>query len=608
MDFDLIETKELQTPVATVQGVKLKPKVGLFPIMRAGLGLVDSFLSLMPAARVHHLGLYREKSTLLPVEYYNKLPAQCTLDIGIILDPMVATGGTSIAAINMLKDWGLKKIKFVAIIGSELGLKTLQEAHPDVEIVVGAVDDILNDHGYIVPGMRGKLGILSPLVSPARSPLNITVRMLATKNIKPISAKRLDTLDKSGTVFAEFTALAIQHNAVNLGQGFPTLPVPDFIKKAAATAVESTGLLNQYTRSEGHPRLVKALSNFYSPKIGREINPLTEIVTAVGATEAIYSTIQAFVNPGDEVIMMQPFYDCYPAAVTLAGGVPVVVNLSPPKDRPSATSDDWKLDINELRKAITPKTKLLFVNNPHNPVGKVFRREELLEIAKVAEEFDLLVIADEVYETLVYSDSVSPMIKFASLPGMFERTITIGSVGKMFGVTGWKIGWCIASEEITRSIWMIHQFVPFAVATPLQEATAVSIEEAMVSDYFQKTSAQYEALRDKLRALLESNNLAPTIPHGGYFIMADTTSLEDKVNKDTELSHEHRRDFRVCRFLTTNVGVTAIPPSAFYERKPGAGGDVPGRYARFAFCKGADLLDAASTKFQLYFRKRLHED
>ncbi|KAJ3216112.1 Kynurenine--oxoglutarate transaminase 3 [Dinochytrium kinnereticum] len=431
--------------------------------------------------------------------------------------------------------------------------------------------------------------------------------MPAVRTTKPISAKsakRLDTLDKSGTVFAEFTALAIQHDAVNLGQGFPTLPVPDFIKKAACDAVNSTGLLNQYTRSEGHPRFVKALANFYTPKIGRDINPLTEVVTAVGATEAIYSTIQAFVNPGDEVIMMQPFYDCYPAAVTLAGGTPVVVNLSPPRDRPSATSDDWKLDLSELRAAITSKTKLIFVNNPHNPVGKVWAREELMSIAKLAEEFDLLVIADEVYETLVYSDSPTPMIKFASLPGMFERTITIGSIGKMFGVTGWKIGWCIASEEIIRSIWMIHQFVPFAVVTPLQEAAGSALEQAMVSDYFQKTTAQYEGLRNQLRDLLAKNKLSPTVPHGGYFVMADTTSLESQVNASTEAASEPRRDFRVCRYLTTEVGVTAIPPSAFYERKPGAGGDVPGRYARFAFCKGSDLLDAAAKRFEKFSDKK----
>ncbi|KAJ3316642.1 hypothetical protein HDU76_001645 [Blyttiomyces sp. JEL0837] len=151
-DLDLIETKTLESPVGTFQGVKLKDKIALFPIMRAGLGLVDAFLSLLPAARVHHLGLYREKSTLLPVEYYNKLPAQCTVDVGIVLDPMIATGGTAVAAVNMLKDWGLQKIKFVALVGSSHGVETLRAAHPDVDIVVGAIDETLNEFGYIIPG------------------------------------------------------------------------------------------------------------------------------------------------------------------------------------------------------------------------------------------------------------------------------------------------------------------------------------------------------------------------------------------------------------------------------------------------------------------------
>ncbi|KAJ3415363.1 Kynurenine--oxoglutarate transaminase 3 [Chytridiales sp. JEL 0842] len=411
-----------------------------------------------------------------------------------------------------------------------------------------------------------------------------------------------NTLDKSGTVFAEFTALAIQHGAVNLGQGFPTLPVPDFIRTAASEAITCYNPLHQYTRSEGHPRFVNALSKFYADKLGRVVNPMTEIVTTVGATEAIYSVIQAFVNPGDEVILMQPFYDSYPASITLAGGVPVIVNLKPPADTPAKTSDDWKLDLNELRAAIKKgKTKMIFVNNPHNPVGKVWTREELEGIAEIAKEFDLLVAADEVYETLVYSDSPTPMIKFASLPGMFERTITIGSIGKMFGVTGWKIGWCIAPEEIIRSIWMIHQFVPFSVVTPLQEAAAVSLEKAMESDFFLKTTAQYEHLRNKLRDLLAESNLAPTLPHGGYFIMADTERLESLLPPISEANPEKRRDYRVCRFLTKEVGVTAIPPSAFYERKPGAGGDVPGKYARFAFCKGEDLLDKAQEQFKAYF-------
>ncbi|KAJ3066308.1 hypothetical protein HDU98_010389 [Podochytrium sp. JEL0797] len=151
-NLDLIQTKELESPVAPFTGVKLKDTIAIFPIMRAGLGLVDPLLQLIPSARVHHLGLYREHSTLLPVEYYNKLPAQCTVDIGIVVDPMIATGGTAVAAINVLKDWGLKKIKFIGLIGSTLGIKVLTDAHPDVEVYVGVIDDEMTDAGYIVPG------------------------------------------------------------------------------------------------------------------------------------------------------------------------------------------------------------------------------------------------------------------------------------------------------------------------------------------------------------------------------------------------------------------------------------------------------------------------
>ncbi|KAI9336719.1 pyridoxal phosphate-dependent transferase [Obelidium mucronatum] len=296
--------------------------------------------------------------------------------------------------------------------------------------------------------------------------------------------------------------------------------------------------------------------------------------------------MQALVSPGDEVILMQPFYDSYPAAIALSGGTPVIVDLVPAAPAPGqpATSADWKLDISKLRAAVTKKTKALFINNPHNPVGKVWTREELLAVAAVAEEFDLVVIADEVYETLVFTDSKEKMIKFASLPKMFERTITLGSIGKMFGVTGWKIGWCLGPEDLIRSCWMIHQFNTFAVA--------------MESSYFADTVKTYQNHRDHLITVLKTAGLAPTLPHGGYFVMADTTSLESHLPAD---SKESRRDFRACRFLTTEVGVTAIPPSAFYERKPGAGGSVPGRHARFAFCKGLDLIESAGERFNAYF-------
>lgn len=419
-----------------------------------------------------------------------------------------------------------------------------------------------------------------------------TIQITMTQAFSSKSAARLDAIDKSGTVFSEMTSLAIQHKAVNLGQGFPTLPVPDFIRNAAADACTSINSLHQYTRSQGHPRLVNALAKFYADKMNKPIDGMSEIVTTVGATEAIYTTVQAFVNPGDEVIIMQPYYDAYPASITLAGGIPIIVNLAPPRDgSPALTSADWTLDMKELRRAISPKTKMMFINNPHNPVGKVWSRSELECIAEIAKEFDLLVVADEVYETLVYSDSPTPMIKFSSLPNMFERTITLGSIGKMFGITGWKIGWCIAPRDITASLQLVHQFVPFSVVTPLQEAAAVALEHAMDSDFFGETRGIYEGLRDRLQEMLARHGLAPTLPHGGYFIMADTSSLTSLLSKATTDADETRRDFKVCRLLTREAGVTAIPPSAFYG--PGMGGNIPGLYARFAFCKGVDLLDEA---------------
>ncbi|KAJ3050904.1 hypothetical protein HK097_008115 [Rhizophlyctis rosea] len=151
--LEVTTTQTLESPISTYQGVKLKDRIAVFPILRAGQGLVDGFLQMLPTARVLHLGLYREKSTLLPVEYFNKLPSECTIDLGYVLDPMIATAGTAIAAVNILKDWGLKRIKFIAIVASREGIESLAKAHPDIDIYVVAVDNELSKVGYIVPGL-----------------------------------------------------------------------------------------------------------------------------------------------------------------------------------------------------------------------------------------------------------------------------------------------------------------------------------------------------------------------------------------------------------------------------------------------------------------------
>jgi aspartate/methionine/tyrosine aminotransferase len=389
------------------------------------------------------------------------------------------------------------------------------------------------------------------------------------------------------TVFAEFTALAIAHQAVNLGQGFPNFPAPDLIKQAARSAIDAD--LNQYARGAGHPRLVNALAAVYGPLFERTLDPLQEIVVTVGATEGIFATIQALIDPGDEVILIEPFYDSYPASIIMAGGTPVYVPLRAPTGAVAAA--DWQLDMDELAAAFTPRTRMLILNTPMNPVGKLFSRQELEMIARLACEHEILVLSDEVYEWMIYpaAGRVVEHVRIATLPGMWERTVTLGSAGKTFSVTGWKIGWAIAPQHLAHAVLMAHQWIPFAVATPLQEAVAVALERAVDEDYFGWLGAMYQAKRDKLLAALTAVGLTPVAPDGSYFVLFDTGQL------DVPVASGARRDVAVCRWLTTEVGVAAIPPSPFYS--------VPHQHltdnlGRFCFCKTDDMLDEAASRLQ----------
>ena len=389
------------------------------------------------------------------------------------------------------------------------------------------------------------------------------------------------------TVFAEFSALALQHNAVNLGQGFPNFAAPDFVKAAAQQAIAAD--LNQYARSAGHPRLVKALATVYGPLFGRELNPMTEIVVTVGATEGIFATVQALVEPGDEVILIEPFYDSYPASVIMAGGTPVYVPLRP---KPQATSSaEWILDMAELEAAFSERTRLLIINTPQNPVGKILTRAELMQIAALAQKYNILVLSDEVYEWMVYSDPARTVehVRIATLPGMWERTITLGSAGKSFSVTGWKIGWAIAPANLVHAIVMAHQWIPFAVSTPMQEAVAVALEVAPERDYFNWLSQMYQAKRDKLLQALNDANLKPVSPDGSYFILVDTSHL------DVPIEAGSRRDFSLCRWFTRAIGVAAIPPSAFYSAQHQFLAD---HLVRFCFCKTDEMLDEAAKRLR----------
>ncbi len=375
------------------------------------------------------------------------------------------------------------------------------------------------------------------------------------------------------TIFSEISALALAHGAINLGQGFPDFAPPDFVLEAARASLE--GGLQQYARGAGHLPLTEAIAAEASASFGRSLDPASEITVTVGATEGLFASMLALLDPGDEVILLEPFYDSYPANALIAGAVPRFVPLHPGAD------GRWRLDPDELRAAFSSRTKLLVLNTPHNPTGKVFTREELELCASLCLEHDALALCDEVYEQLRYDGRAH--VRLATLPGMWERTVTLSSAGKTFSVTGWKIGWAIASPALSLGIRRLHQWIPFAVATPLQAAVARALVAAAARGYYDELRAFYSARRAELVAILRDAGLRPLVPEGAYYVIADTSALG--ASDDTSF----------CRQLTTEVGVAAIPPSAFYceAHRP-----LARQLARFCFCKRPETLAAAGERLR----------
>ncbi len=370
------------------------------------------------------------------------------------------------------------------------------------------------------------------------------------------------------SIFAEMSQLAVKHAAVNLGQGFPDFPGPDFVKEAAKAAIDTD--LNQYAVSHGAPRLRKAIAGMWGKAFGREIDLDREITVTSGATEAIFDALQAFLGPGDEVVAFEPFYDSYATGAILAGARLVPVTLQPP---------DWSYDIDTLRAAISPRTKVLLLNTPHNPTGKVFVCAELEAIAGLASERDLLVITDEVYDRITYDGAEH--ISLATLPGMWERTLTINSFGKTFSMTGWKIGFALGPASLNAAIRAVHQFVTFASATPFQDAMALALETAEERGYYQVLAAEYTARRDLLCNALNRSGLPTLAVSGSYFLMADFSHLDFANDAD------------FCRYLVTEVGVAAVPPSAFYQDTRRAA-----KLARFCFAKSDATLTEAAIRLE----------
>jgi N-succinyldiaminopimelate aminotransferase len=360
------------------------------------------------------------------------------------------------------------------------------------------------------------------------------------------------------TIFTEMTRLANQHHAINLAQGFPDFDGPDFVKDAAIEAIRAGH--GQYARMTGIPALNAAIAAAYARDRGLVFDPDTEIVVTSGCTEAIFAALAGVCEPGDEVVLFEPYYDSYRAAVAMVGAVPRFVKIH----------GDGSFDEGELRRAVTSRTRAVLLNTPHNPTGKVFTRAELIAVA--AASGDAILIADEVYEHLVYDGEHVPMATLAP-----ERTITLSSLGKTFSLTGWKVGWAAAPAPLAAAVRAAHQFVTFATATPLQHGAVAALSAP--PSFYDGLRAEYRARRDLLAGALARIGFDVRVPAGTYFVCAGfgRFGFDD--------------DVAFCRHLVEQVGVAAIPPSVFYER--------PDRdYVRFAFCKKDETLNAAIARLE----------
>ncbi len=372
------------------------------------------------------------------------------------------------------------------------------------------------------------------------------------------------------TVFATYTRLAQEHGAINLGQGFPDFDPPSFVLNAYREAATGS---QQYAPVAGLPALTETVAAVHGELLGRQLDPVANVQVTVGATEALFAIMQAMVDPGDEVIIVEPFYDSYPANVVMAGGIPIYVPLEPTE------SGDWSLDLDAVRQVCSNRTRLLLLNTPHNPTGKVFGAEELDALIDLAESFNFHIVSDEVYEHIAF-ETHTPT---ASRPGGWNRTLSISSLGKTFSITGWKIGWAIGPEPLIQVLRGAHQWISFAVATPLQAAAATMLRQGADDGYFSEVRDLYLAKRERIVRGLSNSPFRPLVPAGSYFVIADASALG------------YPDDVALCLDLPKRARVAAIPPSAFYSE---GHRELARHLVRFAFCKEDEALDRAGQRLQ----------
>jgi aminotransferase len=368
------------------------------------------------------------------------------------------------------------------------------------------------------------------------------------------------------SVIREMTRLALEHGAVNLAQGFPDFPAPAEVKAAAQKAIAED--FNQYPITWGTKPFRDAISRYYRRFYRLEVDPEREITVCCGATEGMIASLLALLNPGDEVVIFEPFYENYWPDSQLCGAICRYVQLQPP---------DWTFAVEELKAVFNTRTRAVILNSPNNPTGQVFSLEQLQVIGDLCEEFDCLLITDEIYEHIVFDEAKH--IPPVTLSGLRNRSVSVNSLSKTFSVTGWRVGWVIAPPELTASIRKVHDFLTVGAATPLQQAGVTAL--GLPDEYFAELARLYQGKRDLIVEILEKSGFRCYVPKGAYYVMCDSSALG------------FRDDVALCRHLVEEIGVSAVPGSSFFA-EPGAGANM----VRFCFAKRRETLEAAADRLQ----------
>jgi aspartate/methionine/tyrosine aminotransferase len=367
------------------------------------------------------------------------------------------------------------------------------------------------------------------------------------------------------SVIREMTRLALSFGAINLAQGFPDFAAPEEIKDAACEAIRAD--INQYAITWGSERFRRAIAAKYERTYGMRLDPERNICVTCGSTEAMISSVMGVIDPGDEIVMFEPYYENYGPDTILAGAVPRYVKLHEP---------DWTFDGEDLARAFNDRTRGIILNNPNNPTGKVFTRGELESIAGLCVRYGAIAFTDEIYEHITYDDARH--IPLATIPGMEDRTITISALSKSYSVTGWRVGWAIGQEALIKGVRTVHDFLTVGAPAPLQEAGSVALE--LPDRYYRDLAVDYRQRRDLMIQILEDSGLSPSMPQGAYYTMADISALG-------------LDDIQAAMHLVRDIGVAVVPGSSFYAEPDGGRGKV-----RFSFCKQLDTLRAAGDRLR----------